>query len=133
MMKILFAFTMLLAIAACTNTGVPRQSRDSLAQGAEEKTVEETKETNYFPVIDRYLADSIGSKYAKGELDFGDKFDAFKTINSDILWFFVPLVALSFWLRRVNRWAYLASFFLDRCQKATISNCSRNRQNEESK
>ena len=25
------------------------------------------KETNYFPAIDRYLTDSIGSKYAKGE------------------------------------------------------------------
>ena len=33
-------------------------------------------------------------------------------VNSDILWFFVPLVALSFWLHRVNRWAYFASFFL---------------------
>ena len=33
-------------------------------------------------------------------------------VNSDILWFFVPLVALSFWLHRVNRWVYLASFFL---------------------
>lgn len=33
-------------------------------------------------------------------------------VNGDILWLFVPLVALSFWLRRVNRWAYLASFFL---------------------
>ena len=33
-------------------------------------------------------------------------------VNSDILWFFVPLVVLSFWLHRVNRWAYLASFFL---------------------
>ena len=33
-------------------------------------------------------------------------------VNSDILWFFVPLVALSFWLHRVNRWTYLASFFL---------------------
>ncbi|SEW14908.1 protein of unknown function [Prevotella sp. khp7] len=33
-------------------------------------------------------------------------------VKSDILWFFVPLVALSFWLRRVNRWAYFASFFL---------------------
>ena len=33
-------------------------------------------------------------------------------VNSDILWFFVTLVALSFWLHRVNRWAYLASFFL---------------------
>ena len=35
MKKILFAFTMLLVIAACTNTGVPRQSGDGLAQGAE--------------------------------------------------------------------------------------------------
>ena len=33
-------------------------------------------------------------------------------VNSDILWFFVPLIALTFWLHRVNRWAYLASFFL---------------------
>ena len=33
-------------------------------------------------------------------------------VNSDILWFFVPLMALTFWLHRVNRWAYLASFFL---------------------
>ena len=33
-------------------------------------------------------------------------------VNGDILWLFVPLVALSFWLQRVNRWTYLASFFL---------------------
>ena len=33
-------------------------------------------------------------------------------VNGDILWFFVPLMALTFWLNRVNRWAYLASFFL---------------------
>ena len=33
-------------------------------------------------------------------------------VNGDILWFFVPLMALSFWLHRVNRWAYYASFFL---------------------
>ena len=32
--------------------------------------------------------------------------------HCDILWLFVPLVTLSFWLQRVNRWAYLASFFL---------------------
>ena len=67
MKKILFAFTMLLAIAACTNTGAPRQSGDGLAQGAEQETAEETRETNYFPAIDRYLTDSIGSQYAKGE------------------------------------------------------------------
>ena len=33
-------------------------------------------------------------------------------VNGDILWFFVPLMALTFWLHRVNRWAYIASFFL---------------------
>lgn len=29
-----------------------------------------------------------------------------------ILWLFVPLVVLSFWLQRINRWAYFISFFL---------------------
>ena len=33
-------------------------------------------------------------------------------VNGDILWLFVPLMTLTFWLHRVNRWAYLASFFL---------------------
>ena len=33
-------------------------------------------------------------------------------VNGDILWFFVPLMVLTFWLHRVNRWAYYASFFL---------------------
>ena len=33
-------------------------------------------------------------------------------VNGDILWFFMPLMALTFWLHRVNRWAYYASFFL---------------------
>ena len=33
-------------------------------------------------------------------------------VNSDILWLFVPLMVLTFWLHRVNRWAYFASFFL---------------------
>ena len=33
-------------------------------------------------------------------------------VNGDVLWLFVPLMALTFWLHRVNRWAYLASFFL---------------------
>ena len=27
------------------------------------------------------------------------------SVNGDILWFFVPLMALTFWLHRVNRWA----------------------------
>ena len=33
-------------------------------------------------------------------------------VNGDILWFFVPLMALTFWLHRVNHWAYIASSFL---------------------
>lgn len=33
-------------------------------------------------------------------------------VNGDILWFFVPLMALTFWLHRFNRWSYFASFFL---------------------
>lgn len=33
-------------------------------------------------------------------------------VSEDILWLFVPLLTLSFWLQRVNRWAYYASFFL---------------------
>jgi hypothetical protein len=33
-------------------------------------------------------------------------------VNGDILYFFVPLMTLTFWLHRVNRWAYFASFFL---------------------
>ena len=54
---VLFAFTMLLAIVACTNKPVT----------AVENNEESSRETNYFPAIDRYLADSIGSRYAKGE------------------------------------------------------------------
>ena len=33
-------------------------------------------------------------------------------VNGDILWLFAPLMVLTFWLHRVNRWAYIASFFL---------------------
>lgn len=33
-------------------------------------------------------------------------------VNADILWLFVPLVVLTFWLGKVNRWAYVASGFL---------------------
>ena len=34
------------------------------------------------------------------------------TVNGDILWLFAPLMVLTFWLHRVNRWAYIASSFL---------------------
>lgn len=33
-------------------------------------------------------------------------------IDDTILAFFIPLVALTFWLRGINKWAYWASFFL---------------------
>jgi len=33
-------------------------------------------------------------------------------VNGDILFLFVPLMALTFWLHRVNRWAYYVSFLL---------------------
>ena len=33
-------------------------------------------------------------------------------VNGDILSLFVPLMALTFWLHRVNRWAYYVSFLL---------------------
>ena len=42
----------------------------------------------------------------------GTKGQMVSSVNGDILWLFVPLMALTFWLHRVNRWVYLASFFL---------------------
>ena len=33
-------------------------------------------------------------------------------VNADILWLFVPLLVLTFWLHKVNRWAYFASGLL---------------------
>ena len=33
-------------------------------------------------------------------------------VSTDILWLFIPLLAFSFWLQRVNRVAYYASFFI---------------------
>lgn len=35
-----------------------------------------------------------------------------KIVNDDVLLLFIPLVILVFWLQRVNRWLYYASFFL---------------------
>ena len=33
-------------------------------------------------------------------------------VNADILLLFVPLLVLTFWLHKVNRWAYVVSGFL---------------------
>ncbi len=38
--------------------------------------------------------------------------DYISGINADILWLFVPLLVLTFWLHKVNRWAYIASGLL---------------------
>jgi hypothetical protein len=62
MKKNLFAFTLLLATVACTNKPV------TAVENNEESTEAAIEvETSYFPAIDRYLADSVGSQYAKGE------------------------------------------------------------------
>ncbi|MBO7608877.1 MAG: DUF4153 domain-containing protein [Muribaculaceae bacterium] len=43
---------------------------------------------------------------------FRDTSQTASAVNSDILWLFIPLMSLTFWLHRVNRWAYIASFFI---------------------
>ena len=64
MRKILFAFAALTALAACTN----KQAAAPASEGNVESTeVADEVETTYLPAIDRYLTDSIGSQYAKGE------------------------------------------------------------------
>jgi hypothetical protein len=60
-----------LTFAGCQNNqqNIEEQKVDSVTitetDSSEPETVQ--KETNYFPAIDRYLTNSIGSKYAKGE------------------------------------------------------------------
>ena len=62
--KVLFAFAVLIALAACTN----KQGTAPASEGnVENIEVADEVETTYFPAIDRYLADSIGSNYAQGE------------------------------------------------------------------
>ena len=62
--KVLFAFAVLIALAACTN----KQGTAPASEGnVENIEVADEVETTYFSAIDRYLADSIGSNYAQGE------------------------------------------------------------------
>ena len=79
MKKILFAFAALIVLAACGNKQAATPTSEGnversevpfeVAKNYENKRVVlvNERETNYFPAIDRYLADSIGSQYAKGE------------------------------------------------------------------
>ena len=63
MKKILFAFAVLLAMAACTNKPVT-----AVEDNEESSEVAfEVAKNNFYPAIDRYLTGSIGSYYAKGE------------------------------------------------------------------
>ena len=66
MKKILSVFVMLLTLAACGN----KQAGKSVeASGEDSVRVDSIEtETTYFPAIGRYLVDSIGSSYAKGEI-----------------------------------------------------------------
>jgi len=60
---VLFALAVLLAMAACTNkpvTAVENNTEDS-------EVAFEVAKNNFYPAIDRYLTDSIGCYYAKGE------------------------------------------------------------------
>ena len=41
-----------------------------------------------------------------------EKLEMVSGVNSDILWFFVPLLVLTFYLGRINRWAYVVSGLL---------------------
>ena len=79
MKKIIFVFAVVIAIAACGNKQAATPTSEGnversevpfeVAKNYENKRIVlvNERETNYFPAIDRYLADSIGSKYAKGE------------------------------------------------------------------
>ena len=60
-----------IVFAGCQNNkqNIEEQNVNSIVvTETDSQTAEDIqKETNYFPAIDRYLTDSIGSKYAKGE------------------------------------------------------------------
>lgn len=54
----------------------------------------------------------IIAQLCKNSTRFNPTTCASTTINDDILFFFIPLTALSFWLQSINRKAYYASYFL---------------------
>ena len=75
----IFALAAIMALAACGNKQAATPTSEGnversevpfeVAKKYENKRIVlvNERETNYFPAIDRYLADSIGSRYAKGE------------------------------------------------------------------
>lgn len=53
-------------MAACTNKPVTAVENDT----EDSEVAFEVAKNNFYPAIDRYLTDSIGSHYANGQKDF---------------------------------------------------------------
>ena len=68
MKKALFALAALIALAACENKQKTVSSTENGNDSSEVDVVlSDENEGTYFPAIDQYLAEEIGSQYAKGE------------------------------------------------------------------
>ena len=68
MKKVLFALAALIALAACENKQKTVSSTENGNDSSEVDVVlSDENEGTYFPAIDQYLAEEIGSQYAKGE------------------------------------------------------------------
>ena len=68
MKKVLFALAALIALAACENKQKTVSSSENGNDSSEVDVVlSDENEGTYFPAIDQYLAEEIGSQYAKGE------------------------------------------------------------------
>ena len=61
MKKVIFAFATLLIVVACTNKPTEAAVENNAVAPVNDR------DTTYFTAIDRYLADSIGGRYVKGE------------------------------------------------------------------
>ncbi len=68
MKKVLFALAALIALAACENKQKAASSTENGNDSSEVDVVlSDENEGTYFSAIDQYLAEEIGSRYAKGE------------------------------------------------------------------
>ncbi len=67
MRKILFVFGALLAFAACTNKPSTVVEKGTVSDADNTVVSDSGQEDAYSIAIDRYLADTIGSQYLKGE------------------------------------------------------------------
>jgi ABC-type glycerol-3-phosphate transport system substrate-binding protein len=70
MKKVLFALAALITLAACENKQKAASSTENGNDSSEVDVVlvlSDENEGTYFSAIDQYLAEEIGSRYAKGE------------------------------------------------------------------